>query len=113
MAAGSVYGNDDTPLPLVTHVDGLERAEQPDLAHAAVQEGRRTWRIESAYQYAKICNAVYTGVHSVLISPLKGKPVGEKVACGVTGPKGNNAPANEACRRSIRSRSSRPRSGTA
>jgi hypothetical protein len=31
----------------------------------------------------------------VLISPLKGKPVGEKVACGVTGPKGNDAPGGK------------------
>jgi hypothetical protein len=52
-----------------------------------------TWRIESAFQYAKICNAVYDGVHAALISPIKGAPPGEKVACGVTGPKGNDAPA--------------------
>ena len=50
-----------------------------------------TWRIQSAYDYARICNAVYTGVHSALISV--GRPVpGEQVACGVTGPKGNDAP---------------------
>ena len=50
------------------------------------------WVIESAIQYAKICNAVYTGVHETIISPAKGAPPGEQVACGVTGPKGNDAP---------------------
>jgi hypothetical protein len=55
----------------------------------------KTWRVESAYQYAKICNAVYTGVHDVLISPEQGKVQGEQVACGVTGPKGNDAPATK------------------
>ena len=52
----------------------------------------KTWRVESAFQYAKICNAVYTGIHDVLISPEQGHVQGEQVACGVTGPKGNDAP---------------------
>jgi hypothetical protein len=43
-----------------------------------------TWRIQSAYDYARICNAVYAGIHAV--------PNAGKVACGVTGPKGNDAP---------------------
>jgi hypothetical protein len=32
-------------------------------------------------------------VHDVIISPERGPVPGEKVACGVTGPKGNDAPA--------------------
>jgi hypothetical protein len=55
----------------------------------------KKWRVESAYQYAKICNAIYSGVHDVLISPEQGKVQGEQVACGVTGPKGNDAPATK------------------
>jgi hypothetical protein len=43
-----------------------------------------TWRIQSAYDYARICNAVYAGIHSV--------PGAGQVACGMTGPKGNDAP---------------------
>jgi hypothetical protein len=39
----------------------------------------------SAQNYVKICNAIYNGVHATAISS-------EKVACGVTGPRGNNAP---------------------
>src|SRR6202008_2793120 len=50
------------------------------------------WVIESAVNYAKICNAVYTGVHTALIAVGRTIP-GEQVACGVTAPKGNDAPA--------------------
>jgi hypothetical protein len=46
---------------------------------------KRQWRPQSAYDYAKICSAVWVGVHSTHIK-------GEKVACGVTGPRGNDAP---------------------
>jgi hypothetical protein len=42
-------------------------------------------RIVSAATYAKICNAVYSGVHATGLA-------NEKVACGVTGPRGNNSP---------------------
>ena len=51
---------------------------------------RRTatgWAIVSASAYAKICNAVYLGVHATLLN-------NERVACGVTGPRGNNNPSS-------------------
>jgi hypothetical protein len=89
------YGNDGTPLPLVNMWTAWNEPNNPLWLTPQYKKVGRTWRIESAYQYARICNAVYTGIHSVLISPLKGKPAGEKVACGVTGPKGNDAPATQ------------------
>ena len=46
------------------------------------------WVIQSARDYARICNAIYEGVHLTLLR-------GEKVACGVTAPRGNNAPATK------------------
>ena len=42
------------------------------------------WLALSAYQYVRICNAVYTGV--------KAAASGERVACGATDPFGNNQP---------------------
>ena len=42
------------------------------------------WAIQSGRDYAKICNAVVQGVKSVQRS--------SKVACGATGPRGNNNP---------------------
>ena len=44
------------------------------------------WVVESAIEYAKICEAVYAGVHAARVS-------GDKVACGVTAPRGNNNPS--------------------
>jgi hypothetical protein len=43
------------------------------------------WVIQSAVDYAKICTAVYDGVHRTLLR-------GRRVGCGVTGPRGNNQP---------------------
>jgi hypothetical protein len=48
---------------------------------------RGRWVIQSARDYAQICNAVYDGVHLTLLR-------GEQVACGVTTARGNNAPAS-------------------
>jgi hypothetical protein len=45
------------------------------------------WVIQSAIDYTKICTAVYDGVHRTLLR-------GTKVGCGVTGPRGNNAPTS-------------------
>jgi hypothetical protein len=43
------------------------------------------WVIQSARDYARICNSIYDGIHLTLLR-------GEKVACGVTTARGNNAP---------------------
>jgi hypothetical protein len=48
---------------------------------------RGTWRPQSAYDYTKICSAIWAGVHSTGLA-------NEKVGCGVTGPRGNDAPAS-------------------
>jgi Glycosyl hydrolase catalytic core len=44
-----------------------------------------SWVLLGAQNYAKICNAVYAGVHQTSLA-------NEKVACGLTGPRGNNSP---------------------
>jgi hypothetical protein len=46
---------------------------------------KRHWVAQSPVDYAKICAAVFTGVHLTTLA-------NEKVACGVTAPRGNNAP---------------------
>jgi hypothetical protein len=81
------------PLPKVTMWTAWNEPNNPLWLTPQYKRVGSTWRVESALQYAKICNAVYSGVHDVLISPEKGKVPGEQVACGVTGPKGNDAPA--------------------
>jgi hypothetical protein len=86
------YGNDATPLPAVTMWTAWNEPNNPVWLTPQYKRVGGKWRIESAYQYAKICNAVYGGVHSVFISPARGPVPGEQVACGVTGPRGNDAP---------------------
>ncbi len=49
---------------------------------------RGKWMIQSAVVYAKICNAVAVAVHGTAGGT-------GKVACGVTGPRGNNNPSSK------------------
>jgi hypothetical protein len=80
-------------LPKVSMWTAWNEPNNPIWLQPQYKRVGKTWRVESALQYAKICNAVYTGVHDVLISPERGPLAGEQVACGVTGPKGNDAPS--------------------
>jgi hypothetical protein len=63
---------------------------EPNYPIGLKQQYRRVggrWIVQSAIDYAKICTAVYDGVHRTLIR-------GERVGCGVTGPRGNNQPGS-------------------
>jgi Glycosyl hydrolase catalytic core len=62
---------------------------EPNLNLGLVPQFRKVrgkWVIQSARDYAGICNAIYDGVHVTGFT-------GQRVACGVTAPRGNNAPA--------------------
>jgi hypothetical protein len=61
---------------------------EPNLNLGLVPQYRRVrgrWVIQSAIDYARICNAITEGVHATLLR-------GQRVACGVTAPRGNNNP---------------------
>jgi hypothetical protein len=63
---------------------------EPNLRLGLVPQWRRVggkWRVQSAVDYAGICNAVVDGVHATLLA-------GERVACGVTAARGNNDPTS-------------------
>ena len=45
----------------------------------------KKWVVQSAADYARICTAVYKGVHAAMAT-------NERVACGGTAPRGNNNP---------------------
>jgi Glycosyl hydrolase catalytic core len=63
---------------------------EPNNPRFLTPQYRRTsngWTMQSAVDYAKICNAVYSGVHATLFR-------GERVACGATAPRGNNGPTS-------------------
>jgi hypothetical protein len=86
-------GIGSAPLPKVSMWTAWNEPNNPLWLTPQYKRVGGAWRVESAFQYAKICNAVFTGIHSVLISTTQGNLQGEKVACGVTGPKGNDAPS--------------------
>ena len=81
-------GIGNTPLPKVSMWTAWNEPNNPVFLSPQYKRVGKTWRVESAFNYAKICNAVMAGVHSQYLGPLSG----EQVACGVTDPKGNNAP---------------------
>jgi hypothetical protein len=72
-------------LPAVRHWLAWNEPNNPIFLKPQWKMVKRQWRPQSAYDYAKICSAVWVGVHSTRLG-------GEKVACGVTGPRGNDAP---------------------
>jgi hypothetical protein len=83
--SGTYTGPDGRTLPAVRLWAAWNEPNNPAfLRPQYVRRGGR-WVIQSAVAYAKICNAVYNGVHSTMYT-------GEQVACGVTGPRGNNNP---------------------
>jgi hypothetical protein len=72
-------------LPAVRHWLAWNEPNNPVFLKPQWKMVKRKWRPQSAFDYAKICRAVWTGVHSTRIG-------GERVACGATGPRGNDAP---------------------
>jgi hypothetical protein len=84
---GAFMRDDGTVLPRVRYWTAWN---EPNLPIGLVPQWKRVgghWVIQSAIDYARICNAVVTGVHGTLIP-------GERVACGDTAPRGNNAPTS-------------------
>jgi hypothetical protein len=72
-------------LPSIRHWLAWNEPNNPVFLRPQWKMVKRVWRPQSAFDYAKICSAIWGGVHSTGLA-------GEKVACGVTGPRGNDAP---------------------
>jgi hypothetical protein len=83
--SGTYIGTDGRTLPAVRLWAAWNEPNNPAFLRPQYLRRGGKWIIQSAVDYAKICNAVYNGVHATLYS-------GEQVACGVTGPRGNNNP---------------------
>ena len=76
---------DGPPLPAVRHWLAWNEPNNPVfLKPQFTKIGPRKYRLASPGIYAKICNSIWSGVH---LTGLRG----EKVACGVTSPRGNNS----------------------
>ena len=64
---------------------------EPNLQIGLVPQWRRSgrrWVIQSAVDYARICNAVVEGIRTSMLR-------GQQVACGVTAARGNNNPLGD------------------
>jgi hypothetical protein len=82
------------PLPIVKLWTAWNEPNNPVFLAPQYKRVGGKWVVQSAIDYAKICNAVYQGVHAVMVNPQK-PLTGERVACGVTDPRGNDAPAKK------------------
>jgi hypothetical protein len=83
--SGTHVRRDGVRLPRVRYWTAWN---EPNLQIGLVPQWRRVgrkWVIQSAIDYARICNAVVTGVRTSMLR-------GQKIACGVTAARGNNNP---------------------
>ncbi len=85
--SGSFAGEDGVVLPAVKDWTAWNEPNNPTFLAPQYKRTASGWIMQSAIDYAKICNAVYDGVHGSLAA-------GERVACGVTAPRGNNNPSS-------------------
>ncbi len=83
--SGTYVGEDGRTLPSVRLWAAWNEPNNPVFLRPQFVKRGGKWVIQSAVDYAHICNAVYNGIHATMFS-------GEKVACGVTAPRGNNNP---------------------
>jgi hypothetical protein len=84
--SGTNLRADGTLLPRVRYWTAWN---EPNLQIGLIPQWRRVgkrWVVQSAADYARICNAVVDGVHTSML-------LGQKVACGVTAARGNNNPS--------------------
>ncbi|HEY8646816.1 MAG TPA: DUF5722 domain-containing protein [Gaiellaceae bacterium] len=83
--SGKYLGSDGRVVPAVKEWLAWNEPNNPIFLTPQYKKTAKGWTIQSAVDYAKICNAVYNGVHATL-APA------ERVGCGVTSPRGNNSP---------------------
>jgi hypothetical protein len=75
------------PLPAVRHWLAWNEPNNPLFLFPQFTRTKKgVWLKQAAKNYARICNAIVGGIHAA--TRLRG----EKIACGVTAPRGNNNP---------------------
>jgi hypothetical protein len=85
--SGVYRGDDGAILPAVKEWLAWNEPNNPIFLAPQYRKTAKGWVIQSAVDYAKICTAIYNGVHATLAP-------NERVGCGVTAPRGNNDPAS-------------------
>jgi hypothetical protein len=74
---------EDKPLPAVRLWLAWNEPNDPVFLWPQFRKVGKRYVVQSARDYARICNAVVGGVHATLLR-------NERVGCGVTSPRGNN-----------------------
>jgi hypothetical protein len=82
---GQYTGADGRLLPPVRHWLAWNEPNNPAFLRPQYRKVAGRYIAQSPIDYAKICNAIYRGVSVTTLGA-------SKVACGVTGPRGNNQP---------------------
>ena len=82
--SGTFVNADGVVLPRVSLWMAWNEPNNPVFLKPQFRRNGKTWEIQSGRDYAKICNAIVEGIKSVQST--------SKVACGATGPRGNNNP---------------------
>jgi hypothetical protein len=85
--SGAYRGTDGRILPAVKMWLAWNEPNNPILLFPQYVRSGGRWVAQAPRDYAKICNAIYTGIHSTGFR-------NERVGCGVTAPKGNNSPGS-------------------
>jgi hypothetical protein len=85
--SGVYRGSDGRTIPAVKEWLAWNEPNNPIFLSPQYKKTATGWTIQSAVDYAKICNAIYNGVHATLAAA-------ERVGCGVTSPRGNNSPGS-------------------
>jgi hypothetical protein len=85
--SGSYRAGDGRAIPAVRDWLAWNEPNNPIFLAPQYRKTGGGWVIQSAVDYAKICNAVYSGVHGTFLAA-------ERVGCGVTAPRGNNDPSS-------------------
>jgi Glycosyl hydrolase catalytic core len=85
--SGTYERDDERVLPAVRHWLAWNEPNNPNFLVPQFRRVGKKFVTQSPRDYVRICNAIYTGIHSTLLK-------NEKVACGVTGPRGNNSARN-------------------
>jgi hypothetical protein len=83
--SGTWLGPSGQPLPRVRLWAAWNEPNNPVFLQPQYRLVGGRWLIESARQYARICEAVWLGVHAAHVT-------GDEVACGLTAPHGNDNP---------------------
>jgi hypothetical protein len=84
--SGRFVNADGVTLPRVSSWMAWNEPNNPVFLKPQYRRVGTKWAIQSGADYARICNAIVQGIKSVQRT--------SKVACGATGPRGNNNPSS-------------------